>query len=379
MRSASPFATAMQPAGRPEDRLILACAGCVPGTDVDDPLVERVTDWDLLVRVAIRNRVEIPLANALLGREAVPLDVRRRLLARRTFIEHEVALVKRRVEGMLPTILRFNRVMLLRGIAFAYTIYATSLMRRIGDCDLLIDTPTAPSLSGKWRDHHHVPAAVRKIATHALEYHHDLNVRWCASVSAIAMPELWRRQQRITVGGAEVGAPAAEDHFVYICSHNVAKGFVKLYRFMDLAMLTRRAPFDWSAVVERSKRFGLARAVWLNCQVLERMCPGIVPGQVTAGLRPHRVLSISISRVLSIEHVLHDPNPSKQNEDSSRLRNLRKLLLVALVLIRPGNVASLACGRAVALLLSPYDRLCRTRRYGPFLRAVRARLQHEEE
>jgi hypothetical protein len=369
---------------RAEDRLIIACA-CGAAEDPERPslraaLLEERLDWERVLRLATENKVLLPVARELLGEPAVPPDVRRRLAFAALHIEGACKRLIQDFERVLPRVVQRNRVILLRGIAYSYTIYRGRVRRPIGDVDLLIDTPAVASISGRFGDHHHVPADVVANANgHTLEYHHDCN-RYDfggARVARIAMSELWARRRRLTVRGVEVAVLCAEDAIVYLSLHNVLKGFSNLYRFMDMLELLRAEQVDWDAVARNATRYGVSRALWMNARVLNALHAGAVPGDVVQALRPSPWVERLLLRLFDFDLILHDPNPRLGRDGSGIVRNWRKQAFRLLVLLNRRNWYALPAGRLVHGLMPIYHGLFRVPYLGGVMRRVRGSVQGE--
>jgi putative nucleotidyltransferase-like protein len=364
-----------------EDQLVWTA--CRWSAGAGDPsalarLIDNGLDWTAVVRTAATNRVTPSLARYLLSTNRVPRPVMRWLIEELDDVGRSVRRTQQQFESVLPGILARQDVILLRGIAFGYTIYRGRTVRRIGDIDLLIERPLVPSLSGTLRDHYHVPSAiVQRCHAATIEYHYDLNRCWGPPVARIPIHELWARRQSVRVGACVASVLAPEDNFIYLCFHNVVKGLVKFYRFVDLLEVARAGDIDWHAVIERSRSWKVSRAVWLNCHVLNALSPGIVPPWVAVELRPGRRMQAVVDSLFNRTILLHDPNPAASDGRGSPFENRRKWLLARAVLATPSNVHSLLLAIAAGRLLSAYDALYTSAVLGRCLRAMRARLQAE--
>jgi hypothetical protein len=362
---------------RDEDRLLLwACGG--DRAERADDVVSARTDWNYLITMALRNRVIVPLSMQLGESSTVPREVRRRLVAHRQSVGRAVAHAKASFEQVVPAIVELTDVILLRGIAYAYTLYRDHPARRIGDIDLLVNRPTTYSLSGWLADHHHVPRHIQGRCAVSLEFHVDLNVNssWCSRVGRLRMAQLWERRQFLSVAGCTVGTLAPEDNLVYLAYHNVAKGFVGLYRFVDLIALIRTTPPEWDVVIERARTYKVARALWINSVMINVIRPGTVPDRVINTLEPSHVTRSTIGRLFSVTRVMHDPNVARRYGQRTMVPNAAKSLLVRAVLIRPATAHNVLFGTAYRHAFRWYGSLFRLPFFGPLLERARDRLQH---
>ena len=290
-------------------------------------------DWERLLELALTNRVAVPLATCMGEKSDVPDGVRRRLAMHELRLRQVVEAQKEEFERILPLVLEDNDVILLKGIAYVYTIYRERPLRPIGDIDLLVDRTTCWSLFGHLGDHWVVPRKVRERCNLiSLEYHHNLNINswWYSKLGAMKMEELWGRSVRLAVSGLTVGILSPEDNFIYLAFHNVIKGFCKLYRFVDMLQNLGYAPIDWDAVIDRSHRYRITRAVWANCMMLNALRPGAVPVRVLRQLQPSELTRRVVGRLFSPEATLQHPRPSS--------------LLVRALLVRPGTIHKVLFG-----------------------------------
>ena len=348
-----------------EDELILQCcrrADPEAESRIQDILESGRLNWGSLIRTSVENRVFAQLSDSVATHPATPRNVKLSLAAGCLRLGRQIASVMQAFESALPFIVETNQIVLLRGIEYAYTNNRGRQVRAIGDIDLLIDEPHSASVSGKLSDHYHLPSVVCSHAGQAggsIEYHHNLN-RWNGfSITAINMQELWERRHTTTIGGYDVGILATEDKFVYLCQHNVKKGFVRLYRFLDLAEIIRSAKPDWEKVVKRAREWKLSRVVWINCFALNVLLGETVPSNTMQALGLPRFVEIALRRCFSLQLILHDPNPALRTIESSRATNLRKQLLIHLALINSRNWYKLAMtpivARALRLYASAYN------------------------
>jgi hypothetical protein len=319
---------------RREDRfLFLAAAAGLQPAQVIEELITPELDWERLLQSAVSNRLVVVLSRFLFSNRTVPKHILSSLHLLVLSLHGSVAAEKEEFERILPLITGRNRIILLRGIAYVYTIYKNWPIRQIGDVDLLVDKVNTTSLFGHIGDHLIVPNEVKeKCSLLYLEYHRDLNINswWYSRMASLPMSELWGRSMNLTVAGNAVGVLSAEDNLIYLSYHNVSKGFSRLYRFVDMLSIIAQSTLDWGAVVERSKRYKLSRPVWANCLVLNMIRPGTIPAEVISQLQPGRMIRWLVGCLFSAEQILQEPRPSG--------------LLVRVLLARPGVLHKVLLG-----------------------------------
>lgn len=324
--------------------LLLACKATLSSDERESlqHLASRISNWDAVIEAACRNRVQIQLARHLSACE-IPGAIMVRMKALCLHICQHVQIVKCAFEKALPTILKHHsRPILLRGISYQYTLYARNPRRSIGDIDILVAQRPTFSVAGLYRDHYPVPEDVARALPQGLkiEYHHDLGIytAWGMRTANIPMDELRHRAQTLRIGPHKVSVLSPEDNLLYLCHHNLTKGLVELYRFVDLHRILQTDTIDWETVRIRAQKYGLAHAVWLNGCVLEQIYGNCFPEGFLARLRPAPPLRRIILRLLDFRSIMHDPHPALHAEHSSSLRNAKRVLVIMLTLARPGNL-----------------------------------------
>jgi hypothetical protein len=361
-----------------EDALFwLCCRSLQAPVDPEalDALAGRV-DWDVILSTCIENRATVWVADQVLHAAATPAWAKARFAAEVETVARAVRKVTMAFEEAVPTIVQRHEVTLLRGIAYAHTIYKRRVVRRLGDIDLLIDTPTVASISGLLNDHHHVPQELRdRWPMVRFEYHHDLNACWGVRIASFDMRELWARRRLLQVNGCSVGVLAAEDDFTYLCFHNVVKGFVRVYRFVDLLQIAKTRDLDWNVIIERAHRYGVSGPVWINCVAVNQFWPGTVPLEVVQAVKPAAAQARLLLHAFSGHAILHDPNPALRNEHSSRILQFRKVCFVQAALLRKENIIALTLACAVRLLTDLYSRVYAAPLLGAALRRMRTRFR----
>jgi hypothetical protein len=333
-------------------------------------------DWEMLVQTALENRVIYLLAHRLRAHPGVPTKVAGMFGLMKQIMQAEVAHQSNVFEGALPYILRYNNVLLLRGISYYYTQSHRRTERAIGDdIDLLIDTPYLVSIRGLLSDHYTLPPDVKSQTNGcSLEYHKDLDTVGGFKIADIDMNRLWHRAQLLDINGCTVRILSQEDDFICLAYHNVLKGLSRLYRFVDLLELARSSNFDWREVIERSQRYRVSKAVWINCYALNQLWRDCVPANVFVELRPSDLIEKLLIRCFDLRLLMHNPHPRCRTVHSSFVWYRRKQVLKFMALVSTRNWYKLLLGRR-ACLNSVYVWLYRLPRIGRLIERVRARVQ----
>ena len=112
-----------------------------------DNLLNSDLHWPSILETSLRKQVLVNVSDCLQSRDAVPAVFKRTAVFHDLEITAATAKLKKAFEDVFPMIIRSNRVVLLRGIANAYTVHRTKAVRKPGDLDLLIDQPFSVPLA----------------------------------------------------------------------------------------------------------------------------------------------------------------------------------------------------------------------------------------
>lgn len=344
-----------------EDRVILAACGSLSNAAPCEHLLSRELDWDQIVRTAVHNRVISLLQRAIGQHPEVPSMIRDQLSLHSLRNELLVMRAKKAFESALPALVKVTDVTLLRGLAFAYSIFRNEVYRELGDFDFWIHAPVQKSVSGYLVDHHYVPESIQRSCDPFLvEFHYNLNMNalWCSNTARLDHRAMWAERQTVSIAGCSVGLLSAEDTFLYLCLHNVHKGLVRLYRLTDMLLLLRHSTLDWDKIAGRAEPAGIGRCVWAHGLLLNGLQPGAVPSELIERFKPSW-LSRSLRGLLSYSLIMHDPNPALTGPDRSLLKNSHKQLLVRTLLIRSDNAHKILVGPCLRGAYYGYSALCR--------------------
>jgi hypothetical protein len=329
---------------RKEDQLILLCCETDSDPNISEKiemLLEKNLDWnyilDTIINHKYKNRGSILLYLKLRTNHKVPDYVRQLLTQIYYQIIARIIYYKNEFEKVLPTIKKYNEIILLRGVFYLYTIYKNNIIREPGDIDLLIDKKICFSFADA--DHEYVPETVRNSIDVEIEYHYNFNSKTPAfgPCTYINMKEFWQRSKVITINDIDVRILEPEDYFLHVSHHNIIKGFVCLYRFVDLKEFIKKYNLNWNSIIERGRKYNLLTAIWLNCYVVNSLFDDeIVSENIMMKVKPGILKEWIILKLVDFD-ILHDPNTNKDSIYSSGLNNFKKQLLVRIPFIRIFN------------------------------------------
>lgn len=285
-----------------------------------------VSDWDHVVRLAIRNRVA-PLVYTNLrstGLSALVPRTAMRDLETSYYQSLAAGTRSKPATRQVLTALSQNAVdaILLRGLALGERIYGDPALRPFSDLDLLVRkedalrtkeillnlgySPPPGGVDTRYfeRNHLHLQLAM---GAEIVELHWALDHKY--TLFMIDYAEIFRDGTAGTVAGVETLCLSPEDLLLTLCIHLVkhctysryvapgpelldrvaSAGFLVLY--CDVAALLRRrsADLDWAAVVEKARRWQVESAVQPALAAAAGLFAAPVPPDVLASLSPPKV------------------------------------------------------------------------------------------
>jgi hypothetical protein len=268
--------------------------------------------WPAFTQLVYSQRLAALLYHLVRGRALVPPEVESDLqqahdtnIVRNTLLFHAL-------EGVLhPMAAAGVSVILLKGAALSATIYDGTVVRAMGDLDLLVPRAKLDLAQAVLAELNWAIACLEPWAGFSLRYRNvleycraddgDLPIHIDLHWGPISVPyyeriptqDLFARAQTVRVGDAKALVPAPEDHLLCLCGQLALhdRYAPALFRYFDMAALIRAAgdAFDWEEVVQRSVEWRLVIPVQRTLAHLENLWPATVPRGVVeeaAKLRP---------------------------------------------------------------------------------------------
>jgi len=282
-------------------------------------------DWELVNELARRHGVSPFLYRSLYPHQAdVPPDVWLALrsnyyasVARHLFRERELEQVLEVLDGAgVP-------IVLLKGTAWARTVYPDPVLRTMGDLDLWLPRHSldeARNALGKLGYVAHSkddrPLALQdeylgetqllsdKPGSGLVELHWNVFPgEWLRHAAQIDESPVWERC--VPIDGTKARQLASEDAVLNACLHLVVNhqmGGVVLRPLLDLEQLYRELPIDWSIVLQRARDWRVTTATWLLLDLwaklfdrkddipLSELCPSSFRQRILQRLIPVQLL-----------------------------------------------------------------------------------------
>jgi hypothetical protein len=276
-----------------ETQLIIACARtCVPEVESEQitALLARQLDWDYILSIAGRNML-LPLLSWTLLKNfsaSIPVEAKDGLqLFLKKHTQKNLLLTSKLIEVI--GILEKNQISVLpfKGVTLAVKAYNNVSLRHFCDLDLLVkpkhfdqavkilsENGYVPNSQTNWWKRKLLFFTHKKdIIINSSDNFVQIELHWKLSGSHFSMPveisQLWKRLEKLDLGGIKVNTLPFKDLFVYLCLHGSRHEWERLSWICDLRELilnykNLRGEIDWSDLREHAKNHGLERVVELG-------------------------------------------------------------------------------------------------------------------
>lgn len=237
----------------PEEALLLSCLrSLVKDSPVTSPPAS--LDWEAAYTLANKHNL-VPFLAMALPADSIPENII-------TLIEKESRRRKMRAAVMLQDFKIIHhhlvedgiRVMPIKGVALAHTIYPAVNLRYFDDLDLLVPAKDAPRAEQTLKnngyiihprapkpDWHHLPPYIHQQHNTMIEIHTDLFRR---AHSGWDIEGIWQRAKRAELDGMETWLMTEEDALLYTAIHARHSLFGRLSYFLDGILLALKIPSD---------------------------------------------------------------------------------------------------------------------------------------
>ncbi len=237
----------------PEETLLLQCLRSLVKED-SWSLTQDNINWGEVYSLAAHHNL-VPFLALALPNQHVPPEVsaqitketRRRKMRAAVMIEDFKAIHQQFLADGI-------RLMPIKGIALAHTIYPSVSLRYFDDIDLLVSAedgrraldslkkigyiihPRAPK-----PDWHHLPPYIHQKHNTMIEIHTDLIRR---AGPGWPVQEIWQRARKATIDGLETWLMSDEDALIYTALHARHNLYNRLSYFLDGILLALKIPSD---------------------------------------------------------------------------------------------------------------------------------------
>lgn len=264
-------------------------------------------EWPAILAAAAAQRLVPLLGRAIRNAGAegqVPESVR--VAVREATVATAFANLRRsRVFGRLLAALETARIpiIVLKGLALAELVYRDVALRPMSDVDVLVgdsdfDAAVQVLFAAGFASDDFDPAIGSRghpchihlrdpAQTCVIELHWRLSLP--TEVGQIDLDEVWSRSRPVRLAAGPARVLATEDLILslaeHVAKHRFARGSLGLF---DIDETVRRHlnEIEWREVVERARRWGVARSAYVSFWLAHAALGTPVPDEVTSALRP---------------------------------------------------------------------------------------------
>jgi hypothetical protein len=246
---------------------------------------------------------------------------------------HEAVQHEGTLTGLLGTLAGAGiEVVVLKGMAFAYTIYPAPHLRPKSDVDL-------------WIPRHQVRLAVELLIAQGFQLATDLSLEqvetwesgeiplvfgttsayrvelqfppmrglWARHCAAIDHATLWHRAVPVTIEGQPAKVLSSADALIHVAYHQAINHQFTypcwLRSLLDVHLLVEQGAPDWEVLVATAQAWRLQTVTWTVLSLAQTLLGTPIPTEVLAALAPHSIRQAMIRR-LNLERTILEAHPA---------------------------------------------------------------------
>lgn len=240
-------------------------------------------------------------------------------------------------EGMLANVLgTFAQsgveTVVLKGMAFAHTIYPAPHLRPKSDIDLWLSPAQLPLAIEKLQAQGFRVVEGGSLAdvqrwgageitlTHGQNHAYRIELQfppmrglWAKHCTAIDHTTIWNRAVPITIEGQSARALTSADALIHVAFHQAINHQFTypcwLRSLLDVHLLVTQGAPDWETLLESAKAWRLQTVTWTVLSLAHRLLGTPIPDPVLAALAPHPSRQALI-RGLELEQAILEAHPA---------------------------------------------------------------------
>lgn len=289
--------------------LLIAVARNSPDEEELRGLAEKITDWHLLVDLALQHRaLSILYANLAGIDQHVPVEVRRRIAREQDrVVMHNLS----NAAELIAVLREFEQeqipAMPFKGVVLAAYAYGDFLHRPGGDLDIAIHSSDLARASEILkRRGYRLRTAVREDGAPAIDGCYEfafqrptdgkvLELRWRFDLvwkryrRDLGIDWVWRNRQTVSVAGSDVPTICPEILLLLLCLHGGKHAWSRLIWVCDVARVLRSCPdINWRTTIAASNRLELGHVLSLGVLLAVRMLGAPIPKDVLSRFEADR-------------------------------------------------------------------------------------------
>lgn len=220
-----------------------------------------------------------------------------------------------------------------KGAALAFTVYPKSVCRPMGDLDLWVTdaemdlAQRALETAGyQYKPKLDRPPAIMelyigerqmygtRLGTGLVELHWCVFAgEWLRRTALVNERAIRQRLRPTTLLGQQVALLAPEDAVLQLAAHTVINhqfSLSVLRSLVDVSLLVRHQPFDWSVIVPRAREWRIATTTWLMLSLAVDLCGLAEAAEAARQLAPSRLRQQLIGLFANAQSLVNNRNLS---------------------------------------------------------------------
>lgn len=220
-----------------------------------------------------------------------------------------------------------------KGAALAFTVYPKSACRPMGDLDLWVtdaEMDTAQraleSIGYHYKSNPSRPLAIMELfmgerqmygtrpGTGLVELHWGvLAGEWLRRTAMVDERAIRQRLRPTALLGQRVALLAPEDAVLQLAAHTAINhqfSQIALRSLVDVTLLVRHQPLDWSVILQRAREWRVATVTWLVLSLAIDLCGLAEAAEAARQLAPSRLRQKLIGLFANAESLLNNRNLS---------------------------------------------------------------------
>jgi hypothetical protein len=220
-----------------------------------------------------------------------------------------------------------------KGAALAFTVYPKSVCRSMGDLDLWVTDAemdiaqqALESVGYQYRSKLDRPLAIMKLfmgerqmygtrsGTGLVELHWGVFAgEWLRRTAMVNERAIRQRLRPAALLGQQVALLAPEDAVLQLAAHTAINhqfSLSALRSLVDVSLLVRHQPLEWSVLVQRAREWRVATATWRVLSLAVDLCGLAEAAEATRQLAPSRLRQKLIGLFANAESLVNNRNLS---------------------------------------------------------------------
>jgi hypothetical protein len=283
-----------------EFQLLLYCATSQPDVGRIAEVVREDVDWQILLDLATRHRVQPILCQTLKSVcwDIVPLRIKRQL-EHSYMLNVQISLIFAAELLRLLDQFQQNGIALsaFKGIILAQLVYGDLSLRQFSDLDIIVHEPdlpksedilTALGYEPDFPDRDYRSSFLRYQGQYAFRHREtgiSVDLHWRLSAKGEPFPlqpaEIWSRLGEVKIIGRRVPTLVLDDLVLFLAAHGTKEGWRYLNWVCDFAELLRKHQnIDWKSVLGRAQASNCLRSLQLAMVLSSTLLDAPVPAEL---------------------------------------------------------------------------------------------------